>query len=60
MVASEFAESHEKADLQKMKVNTMKITNLRFVRMEINFVLGKNGGYRPSSLGRRSIVVVSE
>ena len=34
--------------------------NKRFVRMEINFVLGKNGGHRPSSLGGRSIVVVSE
>ena len=29
----------------------------RFVRTEINFVLGKNGGYMPSSLGGRSIVV---
>ena len=28
--------------------------------MVINFVLGKNGGHRPSSLGGRSIVVVSE
>ena len=28
--------------------------------MEINFVLGKNGGHRPSRLGGRSIVVVSE
>ena len=28
--------------------------------MEINFVVGKNGGHRPSSLGGRSIVVVSE
>ena len=26
-----------------------------FVRMEINIVLGKNGGYVPSSLGGRSI-----
>ena len=31
----------------------------KFVRMEINFVLGKNGGHRPSSLGSRSVVVVS-
>ena len=29
----------------------------RFVRTEIKFVLGKNGGYMPSSLGGRSIVV---
>ena len=48
----------EKADLQKMKVNATKIT--RFVRTDINFVLEKNGGYRPSSLGGRSIVVISE
>ena len=31
----------------------------RFVRTEINFVLGKNGSRRPSSLDSRSIVVVS-
>ena len=29
----------------------------RFVRMEINFTLGKNGGYMLSSLGGRSISV---
>ena len=40
--------THEIADLQKAKVNTVKI---RFVQTEINFVLGKNGGYMPSSLG---------
>ena len=28
--------------------------------MEINFVLGKNGDHRPSSLGCRSIVVVRQ
>ena len=28
--------------------------------MEIRFVLGKNGGHRPSSLGGRSIVVVRQ
>ena len=28
--------------------------------MEINFVLGKNGGYMPSSLGSRLIVVVRQ
>ena len=32
----------------------------RFVRMEINFVLGKNGGYMPSSLGGRSFIVVRQ
>ena len=28
--------------------------------MEINFVLGKNGGYMPSSFGGRSILVVRQ
>ena len=28
--------------------------------MEINFVLGKNGGYMPSSLGGRSFIVVRQ
>ena len=28
--------------------------------MEINFALGKNEGYRPSSLGGRLIAVVNE
>ena len=32
----------------------------RFVRTEINFVLGKNGGYMPSSLGGRPFVVVRQ
>ena len=27
---------------------------------EIKFILGKNGGYMPSSLGKRSIVVVRQ
>ena len=30
----------------------------RFVWMEINFVLGKNGGHTPNSLGGRLIVMV--
>ena len=54
VVASNHA---EKADLQKMKINIMKI---RKVHGDGNFVLGKNGGHRLSSLGGRSIVVVSE
>ena len=29
----------------------------RFMRTEINFALGKNGGYIPNSLGDRSISV---
>ena len=28
--------------------------------MEINFVLGKNGGYMPSTLGGRSFIVVRQ
>ena len=47
--------TQEKADLQKTKVNATKITKVR-----VDFVLGKNGGHRPSSLGGRSIIVVSE
>ena len=31
-----------------------------FVRTEINFVLGKNGDYIPSSLGGRSFIVVRQ
>ena len=50
--------TQEKADLQKTKINATKITKAHW--MEINFVLGKNGGHRPSSLGGRLIVVVSE
>ena len=34
--------------------------NENIVQMEINFVLRKNGGHRPCSLGGRLIVVVSE
>ena len=30
------------------------------MRTEINFVLGKNGGYMPSSLGGRSFIVVRQ
>ena len=32
----------------------------RFVRMEINFILGKNGDHMPSSLGGRLIFVVRQ
>ena len=31
-----------------------------FVRTEIDFVMGKNGGYMPSSLGGRSFIVVRQ
>ena len=45
-------------DLQKTKVN---VTKIRKVRVDGNkFHTGKNGGHRPSNLGSRSIVVVSE
>ena len=47
-----------KADIQKMKVNATKITKVRADRIKLR--TGKNGGHRPSSLGGRSIVVVSE
>ena len=49
-------DAQEKADLQKTKVNATKIRKVRVDR--INFVLGKNGGCMPSSLGARSIVVI--
>ena len=49
----------EKSDLLKTKVNATKILKVR-ADMEISFVLGKNGGHRPSTLGGRSIVVVIE
>ena len=51
--------TQEKADLQKTKVNAMKITKL--VRADGNkLCIGKDWSCRPSSLGGRSIVVVSE
>ena len=50
--------TQEKADLQKTKVNAKKIIKVCADRKK--FVLGKNGGHRPSSLGGRSIVVVSK
>ena len=52
----------DKVDLQKTKINNTKIRKVcaESLRMDIDFVLGKNGGHRPSSLGSRSIVVISE
>ena len=50
--------TQEKADLLIKKVNATNITKVRVGRN--NFILGKNGGHRPSSLGGRLIVVVSE
>ena len=48
----------DEADLQKTKVNATKIAKVRADGN--NFVMGKNGGRRPSSLGCRSIVVVRQ
>ena len=50
--------TQEKAALQKTKVNATKIQKVRADRNKI--FTGKNGGHRPSSLGGRLIVVVSE
>ena len=51
-------DTQEKADLQKTRANNTK--QERFIQMDINFALGKNGGYTPSSLGNRLIVVVRQ
>ena len=51
-------DTQEIADLQKTKVNAMKIRKVCVDRNKL--CTGKNGGHRPSSLGSRSIVVVSE
>ena len=50
--------NQEIANLQKTKVNAIK--KQRFVWMEINFVLGKNRGYMPNSLGGRLLIVVRQ
>ena len=51
--------SQEKANLQKTKVNDTKI--IRKVRVDgYKLCTGKEWGHRPSSLGGRLIVVVSE
>ena len=50
--------TQEKADLRKTRVNTMKIREINVNGN--NFILGKNGGHTPSSLGGRSIVVVRQ
>ena len=50
--------TQEKANLQKTKVNATKIQKV--CADENKLRLGKNGGHRPSTLGGRSIVVVSE
>ena len=50
--------AQEIANLQKTKVNAIKITKVR--ADGINFVLGKNGDYIPISLGGRSFIVVRQ
>ena len=45
----------EKSTYQRWEITTRK--QQRFVRTEINIVLGKNEGYMSSSLGGRSISV---
>ena len=50
--------AQEKVDLQKTKINATK--QEKFVRMETNFILGKNGGHMPSSLEGRSIAMVRQ
>ena len=51
--------TQEIASLQKNKVNAIKITKVH-AGTEIDFVLGNNGGYMPSSLGGRSFIVVRQ
>ena len=48
----------KKADLLETKLTARKIE--RFVWMKLTFDLGKDGCHRPSGLGCRSVVVVSE
>ena len=50
--------TQEKANLQKMNVNATKIAKVHADGNKLH--TGKNGGPRPSSLGGRLIVVVSE
>ena len=45
--------SYRKPTYQRQEIITQK--QERFMRTEINFALGKNGGYMPSILGGRSI-----
>ena len=58
MAASYIVIMQKKLTYGRRGIVTQKLE--RFVQTEINFVLGKNGDHRPSSLGSRLIVVVSE
>ena len=57
-VSNNLCRIHKKADLQKTKVNGTKTQKVHADENKLH--TGKNGGHRPSSLGGRSIVVVSE
>ena len=46
---------HHAEKLTYQRREAMMREQLRFVRTEISFALGKNGGYMPSSLGSRLI-----
>ena len=55
---SDHAEYTRKSQLELTEDKSKCHKKERFVWMEINFVLGKNGGHTPNSLGDRLIVVV--
>ena len=50
--------TQEIADLQKTKLNAIKITKVCADGNKLR--TGKNGGYMPSSLGGRSFIVVRQ
>ena len=52
--------SQENSDLQKTKVNATKVRKVRVGGYKLRIGKEKNEGHRPSSLGGRSIVVVSQ
>ena len=58
LYGNKHADYTRKVNLQKMKINATETG--KFVRTEINFILGKNGGCMPSSLGGRLIVMVRQ
>ena len=56
MVASDIVIMQKNLTYGRRGIATQK--QERFMQMEINFILGKNGGNVPSNLGGRSISVV--
>ena len=56
MVASYIMIKQKKLTYRRQGIATQK--QERFMQMEINFILGKNGGHMPSNLGGRSIRAV--